>query len=76
MIRDNPTAASGLSRTDQAPAIVKLPGVYLAQNGKVCSYRLGLSVFGPMLQGGCDLSNLGTKPQRVVHAHVTRQELF
>ena len=76
MQRSNPTAASGLSRTDQMHAIVEVPGVYLAQNGKVCSYRLGLSLLGPMLQGGCELSNLGTKPQRVVHAHVTRQELF
>lgn len=76
MLRSNPTAASGLSRTDQTRAVVELPGVYLAQNGKVCSYRFGLSLLGPMLQGGCELSNLGTKPQRVVHAHVTRQELF
>lgn len=76
MLRNNPTAASGLSRTDQAPAIVELPGVYVAQKGKVCSYRIGLSILGPLAQGGCELSNLGTKPQRVVHAHVTGQELF
>jgi hypothetical protein len=76
MLRNNPTAASGLSRTDQMRAVVEIPGVYLAQNGKVCSYKFGLSLLGPMLQGGCELSNLGTKPQRVVHAHVTRQELF
>ncbi|HSU38421.1 MAG TPA: hypothetical protein VLJ38_02605, partial [Polyangiaceae bacterium] len=76
MLRDNPTAASGLSRTDQMRAIVEIPGVYVAQNGKVCSYRFGLSLLGPLAQGGCELSNLGTKPQRVVHAHVTREELF
>lgn len=76
MLRDNPTAASGVSRTDQMRAIVEIPGVYVAQNGKVCSYRFGLSLLGPLAQGGCELSNLGTKPQRVVHAHVTREELF
>jgi hypothetical protein len=76
MLLKNPTAASGLSRTDQMHANVELPGVYLAQKGSVCSYRFGLSVLGPLLQGGCDPSNLGAKPQRVVHAHVTRQELF
>jgi hypothetical protein len=76
MVRNNPTAASGLSRTDQMRAIVEIPGVYVTQNGKVCSYRFGLSLLGPLAQGGCELENLGTKPQRVVHAHVTRQELF
>jgi hypothetical protein len=50
--------------------------VYVAQNGKVCSYRFGLSLIGPLVQGGCELTNLGTKPQRVVHARVTRQQLF
>ncbi len=76
MADKNPTAASGLSRTDQMMANVELPGVYVAQNGKVCSYRFGLSILGPRLQGGCELENIGSKPQRVVHAHVTRSELF
>lgn len=76
LARNNPTAATGPSPVEHGPAMVELPGVYLAQNGKVCSYRLGVSLLGPIFQGGCELSNLGTKPQRVVHAHVTSQELF
>jgi hypothetical protein len=72
----NPLAASGQFQTDHMRANVELPGVYLAQHGKVCSYRIGLSLLGPMLQGGCEPSNIGAKAQRVVHAHVTGSELF
>ncbi|HTQ07157.1 MAG TPA: hypothetical protein VMI54_25045 [Polyangiaceae bacterium] len=77
LLERNPTAASGVSPAgpDEA-ANVELPGVYVAQNGKVCSYKFGLSALGPLLQGGCELSNVGTKPQRVVHAHVRNEELF
>ena len=77
MIDRNPTAASGV--TNAGPdmrANVRLPGVYVAENGKVCSYKFGLSLLGPLLQGGCELENLGVKPQRVVHAHVRTEELF
>lgn len=77
MTERNPTAANGVSLTDpDLRANVELPGVYVAQNGKVCSYKFGLSVLGPLLQGGCELENLGTKPQRLVHARVRNQELF
>jgi hypothetical protein len=76
MLERNPTVASGLSRMDQMRANVELPGVYIAQNGKVCRYRFGLSALGPLLQGGCELENLGVKPQRVVHAQVRAEELF
>jgi hypothetical protein len=76
MLRDNPAAASGHFDTSHTRANVELPGVYLAQKGKVCSYKFGLSLLGPMLQGGCEPQNIGAKPQRVVHAHVSRSELF
>lgn len=77
MLERNPLAASGLMQASpDMRANVELPGVYVAENGKVCSYRFGLSVLGPLLQGGCELSNIGAKPQRVVHARVRNQELF
>ena len=75
-IERNPTAAAGVTPTEDKRANVELPGIYLAESGKVCSYRLGLSVLGPLLQGGCDPVNLGAKPQRVVHASIREQELF
>jgi hypothetical protein len=72
--KDNPTTA------DPTPALppikLDLPGVYLAERGKVCSYRLGLSVFGPVFQGGCDPTHIGAKPQRMVRARVLEQNLF
>ncbi len=77
MLDRNPTGDNGVSLTEpDLRANVELPGVYVAQNGKVCSYKFGLSVLGPLLQGGCELENLGAKPQRVVHAHVRAEELF
>jgi hypothetical protein len=72
--KDNPTAEGGKSTLP--PIKLDLPGVYLAERGKVCSYRLGLSALGPIFQGGCDLSNLGAKPQRMVRARVIEQTLF
>ena len=57
-------------------AIVELPGVYVAQQGSVCGYKIGLSVLGPNLQGGCDLSNLGAKPVRMVHTRVLEEAAF
>jgi len=75
ILEDNPTTpeadAEGLP-----PIQLDLPGVWLAERGKVCSYRLGLSMFGPVFQGGCDPSHLGAKPQRMVRARVVEQQLF
>ena len=71
---DNPTTKG---ETAAAPAIdLELPGVYVAERGKVCSYRLGVAVTGPIFQGGCDLSNLGAKPQRMVRTRVLEQTMF
>lgn len=72
--RDNPATkgeASELSAID-----LDLPGVYLAERGKVCSYRLGVSLVGPIFQGGCDLSHVGAKPQRMVRTRVVEQTMF
>lgn len=73
---DNPTAKNHAHDTPLPPIQLDLPGVYVAERGKVCSYRLGMSVFGPVFQGGCDPSHIGAKPQRMVHARVLEQTLF
>lgn len=73
---DNPTAKNDAGETALPPIKLDLPGVYLAERGKVCSYRLGLSVLGPVFQGGCDPSHIGAKPQRMVHARVLEESLF
>jgi hypothetical protein len=72
----NPVAGENGALAAGSPAITDLPGVYIAQRGKVCGYRVGLSALGPVLQGGCDLSNLGAKPQRMVHTRVAEETAF
>jgi hypothetical protein len=72
--RDNPVTKG---ETSELSAIdLDLPGVYLAERGKVCSYRLGVSLVGPIFQGGCDLSHVGAKPQRMVRTRVVEQTMF
>ena len=72
----NPVAGQNGVPTSGSPAISDLPGVFLAQQGTVCGYRIGLSLLGPMLQGGCDPSNIGAKPQRMVHTRVAEETPF
>ena len=72
----NPTAGSDPNEPPAPPINFKLPGVYLAERGQVCGYRLGVSVLGPTFNGGCDLANLGARPQRMVRARVAEQTLF
>lgn len=72
----NPVAGdTGAPVTGQS-VIVDVPGVYVAGRGAVCSYRIGISVLGPMLSGGCDLSNAGAKAQRRVSTQVEEQAMF
>ena len=73
---DNPTAAKDPAPTNLPPVQLDLPGVYLAERGKVCSYRLGMSVLGPIFQGGCDPTHIGATPQRMVHTRVIEQTMF
>jgi len=72
----NPVAGENRELAAGTKANVELPGLYLAQRGKVCGYRIGLSLLGPALNGGCDLSNLGARPQRMVHTRVLEEVLF
>jgi hypothetical protein len=69
--RLNPTAKEG-----GPPLILDLPGVYVAETGKVCSYRLGITAAGPVLAGGCDPSHIGAKAQRMVHTRVVEETVF
>jgi len=74
----NPTVGVGPDRQEfrGSPIIMDLPGVYVTGTGKVCSYRIGISPFGPLLQGGCDLSNVGAKLQRMVRTEIREQTAF
>jgi hypothetical protein len=72
----NPVAGTNPTPGQEPPAIVELPGVYVTGQGKVCGYRVGVSPLGPVMQGGCDLSNLGAKPQRMVRTQVRAETFF
>jgi hypothetical protein len=53
--------------------IVKEPGITLAHSGKVCTVRLTLGLTLVPITGGCDPSNIGMQPLRVVHGHVVSE---
>ena len=73
----NPVAGENQQLAAGTKANAAVPGVYVAGAGKVCSYRAGLTILGlPMLDGGCDLSNIGARPQRMVHTRVREEVLF
>jgi hypothetical protein len=82
--RENPTIVN--PTPDDIALKLDTPGVYVAQSGKVCDYRAGVGSIapgsrlgvaaGPVLQGACDPSQLGAKPQRVVRTRVVAQSLF
>jgi hypothetical protein len=58
-----------------APPLVleKVPGVTLAHSGKVCSVNVTLGLTLSPISGGCDPSNIGMKPLRVVHARIVSE---
>jgi hypothetical protein len=58
-----------------APPIVleKVPGVTLAHAGKVCTVRITLGLTPVPISGGCDPSNIGMNPLRVVHGHIVSE---
>ena len=73
----NPVAGENKQLAAGTKANVDIPGVYLAGQGKVCSYRLGLTILGlPSFDGGCDPSNIGARPVRMVRALVREEVLF
>jgi hypothetical protein len=72
----NPTAGTDSVPLSETKANVEIPGIYVAGRGKVCGYRLGVTPLGPLLQGGCDFANAGSKPQRIVRATTHDEVLF
>ncbi|MFZ5891677.1 MAG: hypothetical protein ACOY0T_11540 [Myxococcota bacterium] len=55
---------------------VDVPGVFVSVSGKVCKVRAGITPFGLAIAGGCDPSNIGAKPMRMVHSRVSEESLF
>jgi hypothetical protein len=65
----DPVPAPGIDR----PALrlqASPPGVFVEHHGKVCNYAFGVTPFGLGLLGGCDPSNIGAKPVRVVATRI------
>jgi hypothetical protein len=50
------------------------PGVFLQGRGKVCSYKIGISLVP--ISGGCDPANIGAPPRRVVSTRVISQTML
>ncbi|HET9930297.1 MAG TPA: hypothetical protein VFQ35_06410 [Polyangiaceae bacterium] len=76
-VKDKNPAAEALASPDYTmPLAVDVPGVYLSHAGKVCNVRAGVTPFGLALSGGCDPSNIGAKPQRMVHTRIREESLF
>jgi hypothetical protein len=79
LARRNPAAIPPPGSPVEQPSLVAnvdLPGVFLQGRGKVCSYKIGVTPFGLGASGGCDPSNIGAKPQRVVSTRVLGESMF
>jgi hypothetical protein len=48
-------------------------GLTFAAGGKVCNVRITAGLTLIPIMGGCDPSNIGARPLRVVHGHVTHE---
>jgi hypothetical protein len=77
--RRNPLAVDPVPEPNDRPPLrlnVDLPGVFLKGHGKVCGYQIGITPFGLGLSGGCDPSNIGAKPVRVVSTRILRETVL
>jgi hypothetical protein len=86
---DNPTTENPGEGTLPATNLEQ-PGLYLAERGKVCSYRAGVSLLPPGANayregvtplglgasGSCEPSHAGATPQRMVRARVIEESMF
>ena len=82
--RDNPTTEN--PTPDSIALKLDAPGLYVAESNKVCDYRVGVGSIapgsrlgvaaGPVLQGACDPSNIGAKPQRTARTRVLEESVF
>jgi hypothetical protein len=76
-LRDKNPVAETLAEPGRELAVsTDLPGVYVSHAGKVCKVRAGVTPLGLAIAGGCDPSNIGVKPQRMVHTRVRDESLF
>ncbi len=76
---ENPTADSIAVKTDT-------PGLYLAENGKVFSYRVGVgsispgyrlgAAAGPVMQGSFEPTHFDAKAQRMVRTRIVEESMF
>jgi hypothetical protein len=53
---------------------IQLPALGFAHAGKVCG--IGVLVIPPVIQGGCDPSNIGAVAQRIVTAHIVSESVL
>lgn len=82
--RENPTTEN--PTPDSLAIKLDTPGLYVAADNDVCSYRFGVgsiapgsrlgAAAGPVLQGACDPSHFGAHAQRMVRARVLEQSAF
>jgi hypothetical protein len=79
LARRNPAALPPPGSPVDQPTLkanVDLPGLFVQGRGKVCSYKIGVTPFGLGASGGCDPSNIGAPPQRVVSTRVISESMF
>ena len=79
LARRNPLAVDPVPTPNDRPPLrlnVDLPGVFLKGRGKVCGYQFGITPFGLNFSGGCDPSNIGVKPVRVVSTRILRETML
>jgi hypothetical protein len=79
LARRNPLAVDPVPTPNDRPPLrlnVDLPGVFLKGRGKVCGYQIGITPFGLGFSGGCDPSNIGAKPIRVVSTRILRETML
>ena len=73
----NPAAVPDPDATAGKPhlqANFEAPGIGIQGRGKVCSYKIALSPIP--ISGGCDPTNIGAKPRRVVSTRVINQTML
>jgi hypothetical protein len=78
LARRNPLAADPVPApgVDKPPLRlnVRPPGVFLEHHGKVCNYAIGVTPLALAFLGGCDPSNIGAKPVRVVSTRIVSEK--
>jgi hypothetical protein len=80
LARRNPLAADPVPvpGVDRPPLRLQFqpPGLFVEHRGKVCNYAFGVTPLALVFQGGCDPSNIGAKPIRVVATRIVSETAF